>query len=117
MYDGLEGRLEAEYGLPAGIMRGIRTRGERSNADQVSEAGARSVYQFIPSTRQGMIRNYGVDPWAGPEQAARAAALHLRDDYRHFGNWNDAVSAYHGGRNRARWGRRTRAYQDRVGRF
>ena len=50
MYDKIEAGLEKKYNLPTGGMRAIRTRGERSNSDQVSEAGAATVYQIIPST-------------------------------------------------------------------
>ena len=108
--------MEQEYGLPRGLMAGIRTRGERSNADQVSEAGARSVYQFIPATRRLFMQRYGIDAWAGPEQAARAAALHLLESYRRHGDWNRAITEYHGGPNPRNWGPRTRAYSRRVGR-
>ena len=82
----------------------------------MSEAGARTVYQIIPETRAGFLRTYGFDPWQSPENAARAAALHLRDDYRQTGDWNAAITRYHGGRDPRRWGPRTRAYGQRVGR-
>jgi hypothetical protein len=42
----IEESVEQKLKLPAGILAAIRTRGERSNADQVSPAGARTVYQF-----------------------------------------------------------------------
>lgn len=110
-YDALEGPLEQEYGLPAGLMSRIRTKGERSNADQVSPAGARSVYQVIPSTRDAFKRKYGVDAYAGPEQAARVAALHLRDSMQ---RGEDPVRGYIGGPDRSRWGPQTQAYAGRV---
>ena len=117
MYQRLARMSEEKYGLPQGILDAIRTRGERSNANQVSESGARSVYQFIPQTRRGFIKNYGIDPWAGPEQATEAAALHLRDDYRRTGSWDNAIVRYHGGSNSRNWGPRTQAYARRVGSF
>lgn len=113
-YDPIEARLESEYGIPRGLLSRIRTRGERSNANQVSEDGARTVYQVIPRTRDGFLRQYGVDAYAGPENAARVAALHLRDDYRRTGSWDAAVTRYHGGPNPRNWGPRTRAYTRRV---
>ena len=97
-------------------MSRIRTRGERSNADQISEAGARTVYQIIPETRQGFMNRYGFDPWASPRNAARAAALHLKESFERTGSWDLAVAEYHGGTNRRNWGPRTRAYRERVGR-
>lgn len=114
-YDALESQMEHKYNLPQGVLRNLRTKGERSNADQVSEAGARSVYQFIPSTRQAFIKKYGVDAWAGPAQAAEAAALHVRESLdRNGGDVGAAVGEYHGGPDRSKWGKRTRAYVARV---
>jgi hypothetical protein len=119
MYATLARQAEGQYGLPSGILDAIRTRGERSNADQVSSAGARSVYQFIPATRQGMIRNYGVDPWHDPTSATNAAALHLKESYGRTHDWDAAVAGYHGGikAEHGRGGPQTRAYANRVGSF
>lgn len=114
MYGRVEASLEQEYGLPRGLMARVRTRGERSNANQVSSAGARTVYQVIPETRQLFIDRYGIDAWASPENAARVAALHLRDSHRRTGSWTTAVREYHGGPDRRRWGRGNDAYWRRV---
>jgi soluble lytic murein transglycosylase-like protein len=115
-YGQVEAGLEREYGVPglAAVMARVRTRGERSNADQVSSAGARTVYQVIPSTRQLFIRRHGVDAWAGPENAARVAALHLIDSYRRTGSWDTAVREYQGGPNPRRRGRTNWEYWRRV---
>lgn len=115
LYAALAATMEQRFNLPHGILDAIRTRGEKSNADQVSSAGARTPYQFIPSTRRGMIKNYGVDPYAGPEDATIAAGQLLKENYGRFHNWDDAVMAYHGGLNRKNWGPRTTAYGARVG--
>src|SRR5690606_33583014 len=69
VYDQAEMQAAKELGLGEDYLqavRSIRTQGERSNNGQVSSAGAQTPYQFIPSTREGMIKNYGVDPWADP---------------------------------------------------
>lgn len=113
-YDNIEARLEDKYGLPSGGLRLIRTRGERSNADQVSSAGARSVYQIIPSTRDQFLKRYGIDAYAGPEAAAEVAAIHLRDDMRRTGSWAGAVRGYIGGPDPRRHGPVTDAYVGRV---
>lgn len=114
LYDEIESRLEREYGLPLGGMRAIRTKGERSNADQVSLAEAKSVYQIIPSTRDAFLKKYGVDAYGGPRQAARVAALHLRDGLERTGNWEGAVRDYIGGPDTSKHGKVTDAYVRRV---
>lgn len=115
LYTKLDSRVEASLGLPRGMLSDIRTKGERSNADQVSEAGARSVYQIIPATRNAVKDRYGVDAYAGPEQAARAAGLILKENLeRNNGNRAAAVAEYHGGTDRSNWGQRTKAYVERV---
>lgn len=116
-YGQLARSVESRLGLPRGILDAIRLQGERSNADQVSPMGARTVYQFIPSTRRGMMRVHGVDPWSGPEQATTAAGYHLLDDYNRTHSWDTAIARYHGGPDPNRWGPRTRAYINRVGSF
>ena len=38
--------------MPQEVLAAIRLHGEKSNADQVSPAGARGVYQFMPKTER-----------------------------------------------------------------
>lgn len=106
---------EAKLGLPEGLLAGIVTKGERSNHDQVSEAGARTVFQITPSTRKLAIDKYGVDPYLNPENAAEVAGTLLKESLqRNKGDVSAAVAEYHGGTDRANWGPRTRAYVQRV---
>jgi soluble lytic murein transglycosylase-like protein len=63
--------VEQRQGLPTGMLSSIITHGERSNADQVSEAGARTVAQIIPPTRKAAIEKYGIDAYLSPENALR----------------------------------------------
>jgi hypothetical protein len=75
------GRYEQEAsqitGVPMELLQRIRLLGERSNAGAVSSAGARTPYQVTPETRQGLIKNYKVDPWKDPRSAALGAAYVL----------------------------------------
>lgn len=106
---------EAKVGLPSGLLASIVTKGERSNADQVSEAGAKTPFQIIPSTRQAALQKYGVDAYLSPENAAEVAGLLLKDSLtRNKGDAATAVAEYHGGTNRANWGAKTRSYVARV---
>jgi hypothetical protein len=108
-------QTEAKLGLPGGLLAAIVTKGERSNADQVSEAGAKTPFQIIPQTRKAAIDKWGVDPYLSPENAAEVAGLLLKDSLdRNKGNAAMAVAEYHGGTDRANWGPRTRSYVARV---
>lgn len=106
---------EAKLGLPDGLLAAIVTKGERSNHDAVSEAGARTVFQITPSTRKLAIDKYGIDPYLSPENAAEVAGNLLKDSLqRNKGSVPAAVAEYHGGTDRANWGPRTRSYVARV---
>lgn len=111
----LSASVEQRLDLPAGLLNNVVNRGERSNADQVSEAGAKTPYQITPSTRKLVLDKYGVDAYLNPENAAEAAGLLLKESLdRNQGDVATAVSEYHGGTDRANWGPRTRAYVGRV---
>jgi hypothetical protein len=106
---------EQKLSLPKGLLVAVLTRGERSNADQVSEAGARTPFQIIPSTRKAAIDKFGVDPYLSPENAAEVAGRLLKDSLdRNRGDASLAVAEYHGGTDRSNWGPRTRSYVQRV---
>jgi hypothetical protein len=106
---------EQKLGLPNGLLVSVLTRGERSNADQVSEAGAKTPFQIIPATRQAVLKKYGVDAYLSAENSAEAAGLLLKESLdRNKGDIKLAAAEYHGGTNPANWGPRTRAYIDRV---
>jgi hypothetical protein len=114
-YDGIDRSVEQRLGLPDGLLGNIRTKGERSNADQVSSAGAKSVYQITPRTRQLVLRKYGVDAYLGPQQAALAAGHILKEGIER--NGGDAVASvreYIGGTDRRNHGPVTAAYVRRV---
>lgn len=114
-YDAVEARLEKKYKLPPGGIRDIRTKGERSNADQVSPVGARTVYQIMPKTRALFLKKYKIDAYASPEAASEVAALHLKESMdRNGNNWALAVREYHGGPDRSQWGKANRAYDRAV---
>lgn len=115
LYASLDAGIEQKLGLPSGLLSTIRTHGERSNADQVSEAGAKSVYQIIPATRDAVLKKYGIDAYLSPQNAAEAAGLLLKEGLdRNKGDAALAAAEYHGGTDRANWGPRTKAYVERV---
>lgn len=114
-YAALARANEQKFGLPDGLLVDIITKGERSNSDQVSEAGARTVFQVIPATRRAALKKWGVDAYLSDENAAEVAARLLKESLdRNRGDKRAAVAEYHGGTNRDNWGPRTRAYVGRV---
>lgn len=111
----IESSLERKHGLPSGLLGRIRKHGEKTNRSQVSSAGARSVYQIIPGTRDAFHKKYGVNAYAGDREAAEVAALHLKESMdRNDGDVNTAVREYHGGTDRANWGKINAGYIGRV---
>jgi hypothetical protein len=111
----LAANTEQKLGLPSGLLVSVLTRGERSNADQVSEAGARTPFQIIPATRKAVLDKYGIDAYLSPENAAEAAGRLLKESLdRNQGNIVLAAAEYHGGTDPKNWGPRTKAYMQRV---
>lgn len=51
-------------------------RSTKSGRGVVSSAGARGPAQFIPSTREAFIKQFGIDPWANDKQAIEGLMLH-----------------------------------------
>jgi len=118
----LEADAEEKYGIPSGFLSDLRLKGERSNADQVSEAGAKSVWQIIPETRNMIKKKDGVDAYASPDQAAEAAAIVVKDAFNCAKQRTKdpqeqkalAAGYYHAGGDLSNWGARTASYVKRV---
>jgi len=106
---------EQRVGIPAGSLRAVAEFGERTPNDRVSSAGARTVFQIIPQTRNAVLEKYGVDAYLSPDNAAEAAALLLQEKLqRNGGDLAQAFGEYHGGTNRRNWGPVTRSYINRT---
>lgn len=114
-WSNLAGSVESEIGLPSGLLQNVLLKGERSNADQVSSAGARTPFQIIPQTREAVKKKYGIDAYASPENSAKAAALLLKESLdRNNGSTMRAVQEYHGGTDPKNYGPINAAYTKRV---
>jgi hypothetical protein len=113
-YDLAEQKAAQKVGIPVELLRAVRLAGEKTNADRVSSAGARTPYQFTPETRKLFINKYKVDPWSTPINAATAAAYHLKESLDKGLSTEDALREYHGGPNRNKWGKVNDAYAART---
>lgn len=115
LYADLDAKTETKLGLPVGLLSSIRTRGERSNADQVSSANARTPYQITDTTRGLAMKKFGIDPLLSPENASEVAGLLLKESLdRNKGDVSESIGEYVGGTDRKNWGPVTKAYINRV---
>lgn len=98
-WDGHEAEAAKAAGIPAEVLRSVRVNGERSNGDQVSPKGAKGVYQFIPATRDAVLKKYGYDAYSSdPKEQAMAAAVLLKEiNGRNGGDWGKTFAGYNGG--------------------
>ena len=114
VYDFAEQKAAAKVGVPVELLRAVRLAGEKTDADKISSAGARTPYQFTPQTRKLFINKYKVDPWSTPINAATAAAYHLKESLDKGLSNEDALREYHGGPDRSKWGKVNNEYASRT---
>jgi hypothetical protein len=114
-YDAADVASAATAGIDPILLRSVRTNGERSNADQVSSAGASTPYQFIPATKKAILDKYGIDVSLNPQNASLGAAYLLKEGMdRNKGDASAAVAEYHGGLDKSAHGPINKAYVQRV---
>ena len=85
----------ARHGIPEGLMTQLGGKESSYRPDAVSSKGARGLTQVIPATYRGM--GYTDEQMQNPEYQADAGARYLSQMYQRFGNWRDALQAYHDG--------------------
>jgi membrane-bound lytic murein transglycosylase B len=71
-----------KYGLPNGATLIAKIAyvesGMTQNLGITSSAGAQGPTQFMPSTRESFIKQYGVDPWGSVEAAIHATGIFMK---------------------------------------
>ncbi len=108
-------KSEEAIGAPAGLLVSQISAESGFNPRAVSEAGAQGLAQMLPSTVATWSGRVGrqLDPF-NEDDAILLQQLTMRENYQRFGSWDDAVAAYHGGWDKARWGDKTKAYVAKV---
>ena len=101
VYRDLISEAEQSVGIPSGMLAATVYAGERSNNNQVSSAGAKTMFQFMPKTREYIKQKYGFDAYASPYEGAMAAASLLKENQQTLSKYtNDptmVVAAYNTG--------------------
>lgn len=88
---------EAKYGLPNNLLARLLYQESRFRADIItgkvkSSVGATGIAQFMPAT----AKQFGINP-LDPFESIDAAGQYLKQLYRRFGSWKEAVASYNWG--------------------
>lgn len=92
--------VEQQYGLPAGLLKSVADKGEKSGSNATSPVGAAGRFQFMPAT----WKQYGGDtnprdPFASTNAAGKMFSDLLKQ---YNGNVAAAVAHYNGGTRQGR---------------
>jgi len=103
-------------GVSPSVFDGLWATESGRGANMLSSAGAEGHFQIMPKTRKTLEGRFGttIDPYNFGQSLYAAADL-MRENMARFKNLPDALRAYNGGWNPAKWGNKeTAAYAGKV---
>lgn len=80
-----------KHGVPTSIFKSLINSESSFDPYAYNASGAAGIAQFMPTTAKSL----NIDPF-NPNQALDASAKYLADNYKKYGNWQDAISQYKG---------------------
>ena len=110
-YDSIYEEASKRYGIPVAMMKAVTEVESGFNPNAVSGAGATGLMQIMPSNFKGLGITDGNDPRQNIMGGAQLLKEYLTAAN---GDWNLALTMYHGGYDRSGWGKNTRAYPGKV---
>ncbi len=112
-YRSMMERILLEEGVPKDVMY-LAQAESGFQPTALNPSGARGMWQLMASRagQYGLKHNWWIDERQDPEKSTRAAARHLHDLYKQFGDWYLVMAAYDSGPGNVQYGVEKTGYAD-----